>query len=188
MAAWELRIQPIEVRFPVDSAAHTVTQQSLWQARKTVGHVPGGLHGRAGRSLGQGQNPTAPFLTASTLCHVASAPIGSCACCPQDVSSTLDYDTLGAKSLALARREGERVARNSRIPGPAPLELIVPSARPIGKRLLETMGWREGTGVGPRKARRGNEVQVAEVQDLPYAAVKAVRESHQDVLKVGLIG
>lgn len=42
------------------------------------------------------------------------------------------------------------------IPGPAPLELIMPVDNSMGKKLLKTMGWREGQGVGSRVQRTRN--------------------------------
>ena len=39
----------------------------------------------------------------------------------------------------------------SAIPGPAPDELIMPACQPVGKRLLELFGWKEGQGIGPKR-------------------------------------
>ena len=96
------------------------------------------------------------------------------------VAASDDYDTLGAGAAEAARQAaaaaaggGEKAsgrgapgrggaagaARGPIIPGPAPLELVCIPGQPIGKRLLSTMGWREGTGVGARvSARRKQKV------------------------------
>jgi hypothetical protein len=63
-----------------------------------------------------------------------------------------EYDTLGTKEKNMAKRklEDELKSSTGSIPGPVPDEFIVPSSNPIGKKLLQSMGWREGQGVGPR--------------------------------------
>jgi G patch domain-containing protein 1 len=73
----------------------------------------------------------------------------------KEVIANAEYDTLGSTSSAAARMAAINEARNSHslIPGAAPMELMVVSGQPIGKRLLQTMGWREGTGVGARVKR-----------------------------------
>lgn len=48
----------------------------------------------------------------------------------------------------------EKESAGGSIPGPTPSELIVPVGDPMGKKLLRTMGWREGQGVGSRVRRR----------------------------------
>ena len=68
------------------------------------------------------------------------------------VHQTMEYDTLGEQSSKLAERKAQDEAKDSAIPGPAPSELIVVSSAAVGRRLLQTMGWREGTGSGPRVA------------------------------------
>jgi len=95
------------------------------------------------------------------------------------VSTSSDYDTLGVAGKEQLRRQAEFEAqglgnsssegsgdlfassseggagfqaRRGLIPGASPLELMVVAGQPVGKRLLQTMGWREGTGVGARLA------------------------------------
>ena len=59
------------------------------------------------------------------------------------------------QSQAEARGEGDtRRGASSILPGPVPTELVVGSTNSIGKKLLQTMGWREGQGVGSRRARK----------------------------------
>lgn len=64
------------------------------------------------------------------------------------------FDTLGSTAAEVARKHAEKESAGSAIPGPAPFELIIPVGDPMGKRLLRTMGWREGQGVGRRVSRR----------------------------------
>ena len=68
-----------------------------------------------------------------------------------------EFDTFGegstASSAAAAAAAMGR-ASGSAIPGPVPSDLIVPSAASMGKRLLRTMGWKEGQGVGARVIRK----------------------------------
>ena len=46
---------------------------------------------------------------------------------------------------------------HSVIPGaPALQNLIVPARSSVGARLLKTMGWKEGQGVGPKTAKYGH--------------------------------
>lgn len=70
----------------------------------------------------------------------------------QALAASADFDTFGGTATDVARRraEGETQKRPSAIPGPIPDELIVPSAEPMGVRLLKKMGWRPGKGVGPK--------------------------------------
>ncbi|CAN0584095.1 unnamed protein product, partial [Ectocarpus sp. 12 AP-2014] len=58
------------------------------------------------------------------------------------------FDTLGSTADEVARKHAEMEAAGGAIPGPAPSELIIPVGDPMGKKLLRTMGWREGQGVG----------------------------------------
>lgn len=71
-----------------------------------------------------------------------------------------EFDTLGARAAARASTTAVAAAAGpSHIPGPLPGELIVPSAAPIGKKLLRCMGWRDGQGLGPRAARQRKKKQ-----------------------------
>ncbi|CAM9372051.1 unnamed protein product, partial [Choristocarpus tenellus] len=86
-----------------------------------------------------------------------------------------EYDTLGSTAAEFARRHAAQEAARSAIPGPAPSELVVPVGDPMGKKLLRTMGWREGQGVGRRvrrrKGRRGMQKGIGEEGDeIPDAA------------------
>lgn len=77
--------------------------------------------------------------------------------------------------------QAEQVAHGSAIPGPAPVELTVPAARPIGKRLLATMGWREGQGIGPRvRSRKSRRQQLA----LPAEVLGSLPEQFREVRKL----
>lgn len=64
------------------------------------------------------------------------------------------FDTLGSTAVEIARTHAEKEAAGSAIPGPAPPELVVPVGDPMGKKLLKTMGWRDGQGVGNRVRRK----------------------------------
>lgn len=64
------------------------------------------------------------------------------------------FDTLGSTAVEIARTHAEKEAAGSAIPGPAPSELVVPVGDPMGKKLLKTMGWRDGQGVGNRVRRK----------------------------------
>jgi G patch domain-containing protein 1 len=67
---------------------------------------------------------------------------------------------LGEADSKRARRAASTAAwneslgstREGLIPGPLPNELITPAESPIGIKLLRLMGWREGQGIGPRRA------------------------------------
>lgn len=61
------------------------------------------------------------------------------------------FDTLGTHSTHLARQAVQREAQASRaiIPGAVPDELVVAQRNSVGMRLMESMGWRPGHGVGP---------------------------------------
>lgn len=64
------------------------------------------------------------------------------------------FDTLGSTAGEVARQHAQKEAAGASIPGPAPSELILPIGDPMGKKLLRTMGWREGQGVGNRVRRK----------------------------------
>jgi hypothetical protein len=78
-----------------------------------------------------------------------------------------EFDTMGSEARSKARRRAEEEARDSAIPGPAPSELIVPGSDPIGRRLLHSMGWREGQGLGSRRRARAEIAEAA-----PESALK----------------
>lgn len=84
-----------------------------------------------------------------------------------------DYDTFGTAAAMRAQRQlaamedagargrggcgrvkGPAAVPPAIIPGPVPLDLVVPVGDPVGARLLKLMGWRQGKGIG-RKAARG---------------------------------
>lgn len=75
-----------------------------------------------------------------------------------------EFDTLGSTADEVARQHAEREAAGGAIPGPAPSELIVPVGDSMGKKLLRTMGWREGQGIGSR-VRRKRQLPVPAVDD-----------------------
>lgn len=76
------------------------------------------------------------------------------------------FDTLGFTADETARKHAERKTAGGVIPGPAPSELIVPVGDPMGKKLLKTMGWKDGQGVGNR-VRRKRHRALAERDDSP---------------------
>jgi hypothetical protein len=62
------------------------------------------------------------------------------------------------------------------IPGPIPAEMIVATSRPMGIKLLQQMGWKEGQGIGSRKKRKmrdGKDLQIDlhGIQELPAEVV-----------------
>ena len=74
-----------------------------------------------------------------------------------------DFDTFGAAAASRAQRQHARAAGPDRasggggiIPGPVPLDLVVPVAIPAAQRLLRKMGWRSGgaSGSTSRRVRR----------------------------------
>lgn len=77
------------------------------------------------------------------------------------------FDTLGSTADEIARKQAEREAAGGAIPGPAPSELIMPVGDPMGKKLLRTMGWREGQGVGSRVSRKRRRPTPAEEDESP---------------------
>ncbi|CAM9965589.1 unnamed protein product [Scytosiphon promiscuus] len=102
------------------------------------------------------------------------------------------FDTLGSTADEVARQHAQKEAAGATIPGPAPSELILPVGDPMGKKLLKTMGWREGQGVGNRvrrkrrrPARRGGDDSPDE--DLPEMARAGLGRKAQALLdKEGL--
>lgn len=77
------------------------------------------------------------------------------------------FDTLGSTADEIAKQHAEREAAGGAIPGPAPSELIMPVGDPMGKKLLRTMGWREGQGVGSRVRRKRRRPVPAEGNESP---------------------
>lgn len=77
------------------------------------------------------------------------------------------FDTLGSTADEIAKHHAEREAAGGAIPGPAPSELIMPVGDPMGKKLLRTMGWREGQGVGSRVRRKRRRPVPAEGDESP---------------------
>lgn len=77
------------------------------------------------------------------------------------------FDTLGSTADEVARKHAEMEAAGGAIPGPAPSELIIPVGDPMGKKLLRTMGWREGQGVGNRVRRKRRRPVPAETDESP---------------------
>ena len=73
----------------------------------------------------------------------------------KQLQTNSEYDSLGSTAADI-ERQTKRAAETSRsiIPGDAPVEFVAPSTEGIGKQLLRLMGWREGQGVGPRRARK----------------------------------
>ena len=72
----------------------------------------------------------------------------------RSLNEKLAYDTLGRKSRELARQAVERESGSGSgsggiIPGSLPDELVVAKSNSVGMRLMKSMGWREGQGVGP---------------------------------------
>ncbi|CAM9131081.1 unnamed protein product [Ectocarpus sp. 13 AM-2016] len=102
------------------------------------------------------------------------------------------FDTLGSTADEVARKHAEMEAAGGAIPGPAPSELIVPVGDPMGKKLLRTMGWREGQGVGNRVRRKRRRPAPAEADDsaedeLPEQARAGLGEKGRELLdKEGL--
>ena len=73
----------------------------------------------------------------------------------KQLQTNSEYDSLGSTAADI-ERQTKRAAETSRsiIPGDAPVEFVAPATEGIGKQLLRLMGWREGQGVGPRRARK----------------------------------
>lgn len=103
-----------------------------------------------------------------------------------------EFDTLGSTADEVARQHAEKEAAGAAIPGPAPSELVLPVGDSMGKKLLRTMGWREGQGVGSRVRRKrsrpvpvgGNE---SPEEDFPEQARAGLGEkARQLVEKEGL--
>lgn len=90
------------------------------------------------------------------------------------------YDTLGDAARDVAQRSW--VSGGGGAGGAArgfaaelasrgvPQELIVPASDSVGRRLLQLMGWREGQGLGPRRARRRRAKAGGDDDDDPHAA------------------
>ena len=73
----------------------------------------------------------------------------------KQLQTNSQYDSLGSTADDV-KRQAQRAseAGGSVIPGAVPEELVAPADEGIGKQLLRLMGWREGQGLGPRKARK----------------------------------
>lgn len=102
------------------------------------------------------------------------------------------FDTLGSTAEEIATQHAEREAAGGAIPGPAPSELILPVGDPMGKKLLRTMGWREGQGVGSRVRRKRRRFDAAEgdkllEEDLPERALAGLGRTARELIdKEGL--
>eukprot|EP00903_Cladosiphon_okamuranus_P012991 g12121.t1 len=102
------------------------------------------------------------------------------------------FDTLGSTADEIAKLHAEREAVGGAIPGPAPSELVMPVGDPMGKKLLRSMGWREGQGVGSRIRRKRRRPVPAEVdesieEDLPERALAGLRGKARELIdKEGL--
>ena len=109
------------------------------------------------------------------------------------------FDTFGVAGKQAAREASddtlgllfrEHEPRAPAIPGPVIDDLIVPSSQPIGKQLLAAMGWREGTGVGPRSKRKAiGGAAAADGDDDddshdPYAAGHTFAPKNAEVFKI----
>ncbi|CAM9510195.1 unnamed protein product [Chrysoparadoxa australica] len=94
------------------------------------------------------------------------------------------YDTLGSTAQEMAQRHAEKEGRGGAIPGPAPSELIAPAGDPIGKKLLRSMGWREGQGIGRRTRRRARGEQEVTV---PESVLSAVGSKADDLFEDGVV-
>ncbi|CAM9353055.1 unnamed protein product [Hapterophycus canaliculatus] len=98
------------------------------------------------------------------------------------------FDTLGSTADDVAKKHAQEEAAGGAIPGPAPSELILPVGDPMGKKLLRTMGWREGQGVGNRVRRkrqrpeRMGDDQSAE-EELPEMARAALGRKARELLE-----
>eukprot|EP00752_Nemacystus_decipiens_P002123 g2026.t1 len=97
------------------------------------------------------------------------------------------FDTLGSTADEIAKQHAEREASGGAIPGPAPSELIIPVGDPMGKKLLRTMGWREGQGVGSRVRRKRRRPVPAEGdespdEDLPEKALAGLGGKARELL------
>lgn len=100
-----------------------------------------------------------------------------------------EFDTLGSTAGEVARQHADREAAGGAIPGPAPSELIMPVGDPMGKKLLKTMGWREGQGVGSRVRRKrrlpvlagGDESE----EDLPEQARAGLGRKARELVEKG---
>lgn len=111
---------------------------------------------------------------------------------PPCVQAKPAFDTLGSTAAEIAQQHAEREAAGGAIPGPAPSELIMPVGDPMGKKLLRTMGWREGQGVGSRVRRNRRRVAPAEgdespEEDLPKRALAGLGGKARELIdKEGL--
>ena len=96
----------------------------------------------------------------------------------RELQAQLPYDTLGEASKALLRKQVEKEAVGSVIPGMGMVDdLMAPTDVAVGKKLLQMMGWKEGVGVGSRqhrqrkKRRKGEEEEEEEEDDFDSAAL-----------------
>lgn len=100
-----------------------------------------------------------------------------------------EFDTLGSTADDVARQHANREASGGAIPGPAPSELIMPVGEPMGKKLLKTMGWREGQGVGSRVRRKRRRPVLAggdeSEEDLPEQARAGLGKKARELLDKG---
>ncbi|CAM9183852.1 unnamed protein product, partial [Discosporangium mesarthrocarpum] len=105
----------------------------------------------------------------------------------EQLQAKQEFDTLGTTASEIANKYATHEARGSAIPGPAPSELVVPIGDPMGKKLLRTMGWREGQGVGSRVMRRkgrkrGGMSGEVDGEDIPEAAWLGLGERPKKIM------
>ena len=100
-----------------------------------------------------------------------------------------EFDTLGSTAGDVARQHADREAAGGAIPGPAPSELIIPVGDSMGKKLLKTMGWREGQGVGSRVRRKRRRPVLAggdeSEEDLPEQALAGLGRKARELVEKG---
>lgn len=146
---------------------NSVGSQEGWEPATFQSSRENRAQGQGGKSKGEQQRP-------EDFMDEEDGLLG------RKLQAQLTYDTLGDASKQLLRRQVEKEAVGSVIPGMGMVdELLAPTDVAIGKKLLQMMGWKEGVGVGsrqlrPRKKRKklkkgghadGNEVDEEEEED-----------------------
>ncbi|KAK9717920.1 hypothetical protein K7432_005882 [Basidiobolus ranarum] len=119
---------------------NTVGSKEGWEPKKFVSS-------RASRSERTSFKPE-DFMDEEDLAELADS---------QRLVAKDDFDNFGSTERDLARRRAAAGSLgNSNTLGAIPDSLlesfIVPSKEPVGVRLLKSMGWREGQGIGPRQS------------------------------------
>eukprot|EP01035_Chromulina_nebulosa_P041561 gene41561-56234_t len=83
------------------------------------------------------------------------------------LSTKQDTDSFNKKGSAFTTESDSRI-----LPGPLPSDLIIVPVDSVGKKLLASMGWKQGHGVGPMQRRRISDFSETELATIPKSSMQ----------------